>query len=674
WIQVPHTASEDLIRNLARLIAGQNGHAGLKADRRVWFEYSNEIWNGFGPYLAQYNQAGDVAAAHFGVAVGALSAEQRGWGAGHLQGQALAVFQDEWRRSGGSDARLINVVAGFAQGAAYNRAELAAVKELDPALPEVLAISNYFGYEASAEIHALQNWAGQAAPWPDSLVSQAKGALQRNLQSTYTAWQASAQVAREAGVPLVSYEGGQHLLAVGLGDGADPAFQPFMAFLVDLQRSPLMAQLYTEHYALWSAAGGRTASLFTDLGPVSYWGYWGAKEWLSQTRADSPKWDAFVGWIESMRGVRAPGEAIGQAPTLASQALTTEAGLPYAVTLQAQGGDGALQLQWAGGELPAGLSFVPGVNGAAQISGQAVASATTRFVLRALDRDGDAAYQLYTLKVEPAGTSTNALLNFDGDQLPVTLQSDGRRNGRYDPRRAEERVGSAGEKLCLPFSVADGSALFGTEYSDTSTQGSGSIAAASPLNLYGGWCVTQQQLTAEGAACESSFTGLRDGQFMSWSGANCAGSGYPSTLDLFLAWRRDQFSGSGASFGNTSATATLRVEFSAVIGDGDNEFRFAVQDGSRWYMSEAVHRTQVVGDGYFELGDFQDNSTPGRRWAAITPTAYDLAIPDVSGLNFAAHHFSDVQAVALLYHGRRWGYHYTAAIKKFLVLGQRSTP
>ena len=56
--------------------------------------------------------------------------------------------------------------------------------------------------------------------------------------------------------------------------------------------------------------------------------------------------------------------------------VSTEAGLPYAVTLQAQGGDGAVQLQWAGGELPAGLNFVPGGNGTAQISGQAVASST----------------------------------------------------------------------------------------------------------------------------------------------------------------------------------------------------------------------------------------------------------------------------------------------------------
>ena len=674
WIQVPHSASEDLIRNLARLIAGKNGHAGLDSKLRVWVEYSNEIWNGINPYLVQHDHAAAVAAAHFGVAASALSTEQFGWGSGHVQGQALATFQDEWKRQGGSDARLINVVAGFAEGAAYNRAVLAAVKEVGADLPEVLAISNYFGYAASSEILKLQDdWTGQTAPWPDSLVRQAQAAVRRNLQSTYASWQASAQVAAEAGVPMVSYEGGQHLLAVGLGDASDPAFQPFMAFLADLQRSSVMRSLYTEHYALWTAAGGRTASLFTDLGPVSYWGYWGAKEWLSDTRDTSAKWGAFVDWVGTMKGVRAPGEARAQAPTITAQTLTAEAGVPYTATLQAQGGDGTTVLQWVGGELPDGLSFTAGTGGHATISGTPTGSATARIVLRALDADGDASYLIQTLVVEPAGTSTQALLEFDGSQIPATLQPSGQRNGRYDPRRAAQTLGSAGERLCVPFSVADGDALFGPEYADGSTVGDQSIASTSPLNLYGGWCVTQEVVS--GSACESSYTSLRGGEFASWSGANCAGVGYPTTLDLFLVWRRDQFNGAAGGgnfrFGNTDATSALRVDFTSVIADGDNAWRFAVLDGSQWYLSEAVHRTQVVGDGYFELIGFNGRGDTGKRWAPIAPTALDFAIPDTRTLSFGAHSFGNVQAVALLYQGRRWGYHYSVSVRKFMALGLR---
>ncbi len=676
WIQVPHTASEDLIRQLARLIAGKGGHAGLHENLRVWFEFSNELWNGASSYKPQYDHAAAAAAAHFGVAVSEVNSLQHGWGSGHVQGQALAAFQDEWRRMGGKDDRLINVVAGFAQGAAYNQAALQAVKDIHPQLPEVLAISNYFGHGASGEVYGLTNWsATDGATWPDALVAQAESAIRRDLYSTYAAWQANAQVASAAGVPMVSYEGGQHVLAVGLGDGRDPEFRKFMNFLEHLQRGPVMRRLYTEHYALWSAAGGRTASLFTDIGPASYWGYWGAKEWLTDTRATSSKWDAFVGWVESMRGVRALNEPVGLAPTLQEQTLHGEAGQALSLTLSASGGNGAVAVELVGGTPPAGLTFTPGRNGSATLSGTPQSSSTTSLVLRASDADGDPAYRVYTLGIDPAGSSSSAILRFDGSAIPATVQANGSSNGRYDPVRGYDMLGSASEKMCVPFSTAEGSALFDREYSDDSTVGGNRIAATSPQNLHGGWCVTQQEVV--GSACQSSWTSLRGGEFVSWSGANCDGTGYPSALDFFLVWKKSQFTGDSASsrftFGSTDASATLRVDFTALIQDGDNEFRFAVLDGGTWYLSEASYTEKVVGAGYLEVTGFNGSSSPGLRWAVVSPSTHDFAIPAASALNFAAHSFNDVQAVAVVYHGRRWGYHYNVAVKRFLVLGQRST-
>lgn len=674
WIQVPHTASEDLIRQLARLIAGKKGHRGLHENLRVWFEYSNELWNSASGYKAQYDQATAAAAAHFDVPVSAVTDSQRGWGSGHVQGRALAAFQDEWKRVGGTDDRLINVVSGFAMGPGFNASALAAVKEIDPNLPEVLAISNYFGHGATAEIHGLTDWAAtDGSTWPAALVEQAESAIRRDLYATQSAWQANAQVAAAASVPMVSYEGGQHVLPVGLGDSSDPVFRKFMNFLEDLQRGPVMKRLYTEHYALWSAAGGRTVSLFTDIGPVSYWGYWGAKEWITETRATSAKWDAFVSWVEATVGVRATGEAINQAPTLNEQALRGEAEQPFFATLQASGGDGAVSVQLLGGSLPTGLVFTPGSNGSATISGTPTGSSTTTLIVRAVDADGDAAYRLYTVAIDPAGSSSSAILRFDGSAIPATVQGSGTVNGRYDPVRAYDFLGSAREKMCVPFSMADGSALFDREYSDGSTQGLNRIPADSAQNLYGGWCVTQQQVV--GSACQSSWTTLRGGELVSWSGANCDGTGYPSALDLFLVWRKEQFTNTSSTsrfaFGSTHATSTLRVDFTQLIGDGDNEFRFAVLDGGTWYLSEAAYTQQVVGTGYLEVTGFNGSSSPGRRWAVISPSTYDFAIPPAASLSFSAHTFSDVRAVAVVYHGRRWGYHYSVAVKRFLVLGHR---
>jgi hypothetical protein len=411
WIQVPHTASESLIRNLARLLAGKNGHAGLNPGLRVWFEYSNELWNSAPGYLAQFEQARSVAAQHFGVAPSAVTTQQRGWGAGHLQGQALAVFQDEWARWGGSADRLINVVSGFALSPDYNRAVLAAVRDIDPALAETLAISNYFGSESSREIFGLTDWAASdPSHWPDALVDQSKAALRRNLYRTYTSWQANARLAAETGIPLISYEGGQHLLPVGLGDSSDPVFQKFMSFLAFLERGPVMRQLLTEHYALWAAAGGRTVSLFTDIGASSYWGYWGAKEWLTDSRATAGKWDAFIAWTDTMRGVQAAQDTAAAttpaAPALLldDQAIQGQAGQALAVTLQAQGGHGAVTLELIGGELPAGLSFQAGAGGTATISGTPLAAATASVIVRALDADKHPAYRVYTITIQPTIT------------------------------------------------------------------------------------------------------------------------------------------------------------------------------------------------------------------------------------------------------------------------------
>ena len=120
-----------------------------------------------------------------------------------------------------------------------------------------------------------------------------------------------------------------------------------------------------------------------------------------------------------------------------------------------------------------------------------------------------------------------------------------------------------------------------------------------------------------------------------------------------------------------AATALLRVDVTALIADGDNELRFVVLDGGTYYLSEAAYTSQHLGDGYFEVANFNGASAPGQRWAVFRPTADAYAIPSAASLTFNATTFSDVRAVGLAYHGRRWGYHYTFSFSRFLALGRR---
>jgi len=672
WIQVPHLASSDLIRKLADLCATR-----LDPKLRVWFEYSNEIWNGIGPYLPQQNKARTAAAAHFGVPFADVSFEQIAWGSGHLQGLALKTFEDEWRAQGLSDARLINVVASFVGSSAFSQGALAAVQEIDPALPEVLAVTNYFGYGTQGDIFALHAFGTNPGTWPADLFEKTRAIVRRNLYDTTASWAASAEVARAAGLPLVAYEGGQHLLPVGYGDWNIPAHVDFMNFMYAFQRSQQTKDLYLEQYALWNAMGGRTASLFVDTGGWSFWGYWGAKEFVTQTRLDSKKWDAFITWGDLEAGVRAPSEPIGSRPVLPELTLTGEAQLAASLDITATGGDGTVALELIGGELPPGLSFAQTASGRARIAGTPTQDGLYRIVVRALDGDGDPDYQAYTVAIDPQGVSSNALVVFRGQDIPGTIPNK-QWITRFDPARAYTNVLDATSVLTrtyLPFSLADGSALFNRE--DLEVAGTPLvIPATSPLNMYGGWSLTALPYpagTVPKPPTLGTFTGLRSHEWESWSGDSAGG---PSGFDAVLLWRADQFNalgGSGAyAFGDDAATALLRVDLTALIADGDNELRFVVQDGGNLYLSEAAYTSPYLGDGYFQLAGFSGSSAASLRWALFTPSADAYAIPEASALSFSAKTFGNVQAVGFAYKGKRWGYNYSFNFARFLALGKRN--
>lgn len=52
WINIPARANDDCIQKILQLIKnGGGGFRGLGAQRRLYIEYGNEIWNGFGAYF-----------------------------------------------------------------------------------------------------------------------------------------------------------------------------------------------------------------------------------------------------------------------------------------------------------------------------------------------------------------------------------------------------------------------------------------------------------------------------------------------------------------------------------------------------------------------------------------------------------------------------------------------
>jgi len=639
WIQTPHDASVDYVRRLAQLVAGADGHPGLEAGLRVWIELSNEIWNPVLYYMQQVNYAREVAAAHFGVHLEDVEplGAMHGWGSGHIQGEFLRDFAQEWADLGMPRNRLVAVAAGFLHGVQpYNEAVIDAVQEVAPDMPDVFAVTHYFGSVADQLYELGYDENGDAS---EELYEQAFRVMADNLMQA-TIPDAERNVAlcvSKGGIPVVAYEGGQHLVApVWLMDQAD-----FVAFLNNINRHPLMAEAYRLMYSGWTAAGAMTSSQFVDMSSPAPWGSWGAKEFIRQSIAEAPKWQAFIEWSELQQGVRALGYPIGSAPvvTTPDPLPGAEAGKPYSVTITASGGDGQLRFAMLN-SLPQGLSLSVH-NGEARISG--LPGKTGRFLLalRVLDADNDPGYRIFSLHVEARNTARNTLLHFRGEDV-VLPEGEEHMNSR-------RTVVTQGNATSMPFSMADGYHLF-------------PLDRRSNLNLYGGL-----RVATSGNGETSLWPRLDDGSPGVFAVQAGAAGESPWTFDALLVWRKEQFQKDGdvspVAFGMDASTATMRMHFQS-LGPDTAEVRFAVLDGAQWYLSEAAYTRSAA--GVFEISDFNDNPAPGRRWAAFAPTSTDFGIPE--NLSFAAHDFSDVRAVGVAYRGERYGWHWDMTFDEFLVL------
>jgi hypothetical protein len=110
----------------------------------------------------------------------------------------------------------------------------------------------------------------------DGAVAQAKTWMQSNKNE-----------AASRGLPLLSYEGGQHLI-MGNGDND----QQWLNLITAANRDPRMGVAYMQHLTDWQAVGGQQYTLFNHLGQPSKYGAWGLKE--TQNDTSGPKWQAIL--------------------------------------------------------------------------------------------------------------------------------------------------------------------------------------------------------------------------------------------------------------------------------------------------------------------------------------------------------------------------------------------
>lgn len=310
WFNMPHAADDAYIQRFAEEVRDT-----LDPRLKAYVEYSNEVWNWVFP---QADWAKQQALSLWGES-------SSGW----LQYYALRAAQTSeiWSDVFGAEStdrvvRVISTQTGW-PGLEENilTAPLAYLKlgYLPQEGFDAYAVTGYFGYEIGSEENAakLQGWLDQseelatkageeqglrrvalrefvktarfeAAIAPVTLELE-QGSLRELTQELFPY---HAGVAEKAGLQMVMYEGGTHIL----GHGALSNDDRVRDFMVHYNYTPEIAKLYEVLFAAWAQSGGTMFTAFVDVAPASKWGSWGA---LRHLEDDNPRWDMVMAFNAS---------------------------------------------------------------------------------------------------------------------------------------------------------------------------------------------------------------------------------------------------------------------------------------------------------------------------------------------------------------------------------------
>jgi hypothetical protein len=475
WINVPHLATDDFITRLARLIRfGSDGvnpytnsvanpvYPPLNANRRVFVEYSNEIWSS-GDAFAQGNWAQDQANG-LGITKPQFNARRFC--------QVWNIFQSVFT---GQTDRVVRVAAVWTGLESYTDPFLNEIAAYGPTLTppqtaDVVAPTTYFG-------NGIQDWAytmatqqaGTADPWFLTTNTFADGStikpvslpaddpywigtnVTRHLAATFTEWKRRllsgatqtgggpdatgigggfdwwlrTSISNAFGTlkPIVAYEGGPSIYTDYL-DGGDVRDDGITTFMELLNRQPQFANVYRVHLNLAKAKGLRTHSAFVDVGAWGKYGQWGHLEYADQDPNAAVKWRFIRDWPLEIAGLRSIDDPLGTSPIFNTPARLAAAvcSQPYSQDSAVTNGDGTLTLQLIDQLLTAGLTItnLPGNPPRLRVSGTPVSPGQNYFLARVNDSDGDPAWRTFYFSTV-GGPGTILECNFEGTNPALTL-------------------------------------------------------------------------------------------------------------------------------------------------------------------------------------------------------------------------------------------------------------
>jgi hypothetical protein len=307
WFSVPHMASDDYIRQMARLIRD-------RLDRRLkcYIEYSNETWNpmfdqahwllnnGVSPNWSKgfREETRTVeASVRQGLATINVQPADLPEKSAFLMARTFRIFREEF---GDQQSRLVRVAAVQQAGAENTGRILKYLFAGDGSGCDALAAAGYFGFGREDHERWLQMAAEKVSP--EMIIDAADRRYEREAGKRTGD---TARYARQYGIDYFVYEGGQHMQSWQQQDW------PYNQAVWDAQVHPRMYQLYLRNFARHSAPeiNCKLFMAYSYLGVRrSRFGSWGHLESSAQLgSADmsvtAPKYQALLDANETKKDV-----------------------------------------------------------------------------------------------------------------------------------------------------------------------------------------------------------------------------------------------------------------------------------------------------------------------------------------------------------------------------------
>jgi len=266
WFCMPHLADDDYVRRFAEYVRD-----ALHPGATIWVEYSNEVWNGIFPQAEWVRAQG----------------AERGERAMHVAGEEAARDFRIWHDVFGEHSgRIVRVASGQLHNPGIART---LVRGLDGNL-DAIAVGAYFGVRAERE--GLDRSTGAE----ELLAAARKNLRQLVLERIGEHADLATELSHELGRPisLVTYEGGQHLVARRSLGGADQSVVLDPRVVSQVQEMEGMYEAYRE---LLHGARERGVELFVAydfVGERTPADTFGHLEFLKQPTSEAPKFRALI--------------------------------------------------------------------------------------------------------------------------------------------------------------------------------------------------------------------------------------------------------------------------------------------------------------------------------------------------------------------------------------------